>query len=61
MTLEQATNTLIGAGFAVGDVKGGDGPNDVVADTNPGAGTLLQPGNSVDLRLRQRNKVPGCR
>jgi len=61
MNLEQAADALTAAGFAVGEVKPGDlGDNDVVAESIPGAGTLLQPGNSVDLRFRPRNKVPGC-
>jgi membrane peptidoglycan carboxypeptidase len=59
MSLEEAAAALNTAGLAVGDVKGDPEDGDVVEETNPGAGTLLQPGNSVDLRFRERDKV-GC-
>jgi membrane peptidoglycan carboxypeptidase len=61
MTLDQATQALVAAGFAVGDLGGGNvKPDEVVAESRPPAGTLLQQGNAVDLRFRERNKVPGC-
>jgi membrane peptidoglycan carboxypeptidase len=62
MSLELASETLTTAGYAVGEVKPGDpGPNFVVAQEKPGAGTPLPMGNSVDLVLRERSKVPACR
>jgi hypothetical protein len=60
MTLDEAAAALNVAGLAVGAVRPGDVENnDVVEESNPGAGTFLQPGNSVDLRFRERDKV-GC-
>jgi membrane peptidoglycan carboxypeptidase len=59
MSLEEAAAALNTAGLAVGDVKGKPEEGDVVEETNPGAGALLQPGNSVDLRFRERDRV-GC-
>ena len=62
MTLEQAADALTVAGFAVGNVRPGNiGEGDVVDDTNPPAGALLQQGNSVDLRFRERDRIPACR
>ncbi len=58
MTLGEAAGTLNTAGLAVGNVRGDD-EGGVVSDMNPGPGTFLQPGNSVDLRLRERDKA-GC-
>ena len=61
-TLEQASETLTTAGYAVGDVRPNDpGPDFVVAESRPGAGTPLATGNSVDLTLKDRSKIPGCR
>ncbi|MGZ8437685.1 MAG: transglycosylase domain-containing protein [Candidatus Limnocylindrales bacterium] len=61
-SLEVATANLTAAGYAIGNVKPGNpGPDFVVADERPGAGTQLPTGNSVDLTLRTRSKVPGCR
>jgi membrane peptidoglycan carboxypeptidase len=59
MALDQAAGTLNTAGLAVGDVRGNPGNGEVVAEQNPPAGTFLQPGNSVDLRFRERDKA-GC-
>ncbi len=61
-SLEVASANLTAAGYAIGNVEPGDpGPNFVVAEESPGAGTSLPTGNSVDLRLRPRPKVPVCR
>jgi hypothetical protein len=60
LSLEEAASALNTAGLAVGDVRPGNiDDDDVVEESNPGAGTLLQPGNSVELRLRDRDRV-GC-
>jgi membrane peptidoglycan carboxypeptidase len=60
LTLEEAANALTVAGLAVGDVKPGNiKDDDVVESTNPGGGTQLPPGSSIDLRFDSRNKV-GC-
>ncbi len=62
LSLEAASVALINAGYSVGDVKPvGPGQDVVVADSRPGAGTPLPAGNSVDLTLRARSKIPGCR
>jgi hypothetical protein len=61
MSFDTARATLASAGYAVGNVKPGNaGPDFVVADSRPRAGTSLPAGNSVDLTLRERSKVPGC-
>ena len=60
LSLGEAAAALSTAGLAVGDVRPGNiDDNDVVEESNPGAGTLLQPGNSVELRFRDRDRV-GC-
>jgi membrane peptidoglycan carboxypeptidase len=60
-TLEAASETLTAAGFAVGEVKPGDpGPDFVVADSRPPAGSQLATGNSVDLTLKAPSKIPAC-
>jgi hypothetical protein len=62
MTLETASVSLTSSGFAVGSVKPNDpGPDFVVSDSRPSAGTPLATGNSVDLTLRARSKIPACR
>ena len=62
LTLETAAQSLTAAGFAVGNLKPNDpGPDFVVSDSGPSAGTFLVPGSSVDLTLRARSKVPACR
>jgi hypothetical protein len=61
-SLEIASANLTASGYAVGNVKPGDpGPDFVVADERPGAGTQLATGNSVDLTLKPRSKIPRCR
>jgi membrane peptidoglycan carboxypeptidase len=61
MTLETAADTLTASGFAVGEAKPNDpGPDFVVSDSRPSAGTTLPTGSSVDLTLRARSKIPGC-
>ncbi|HEY6014900.1 MAG TPA: penicillin-binding transpeptidase domain-containing protein, partial [Candidatus Limnocylindrales bacterium] len=60
-SLEIASANLTASGYAVGNVKPDNpGPNFVVAQEKPGAGTPLPTGNSVDLVLRDRSKVPSC-
>jgi hypothetical protein len=62
MSLETASTVLTDAGYALGNVKPGNPGSDfVVSDSRPGAGTPLATGNSVDLTLRARNKIPECR
>jgi hypothetical protein len=62
MSLELASETLTTAGYAIGGVTPGDpGPTFVVAQERPGAGTPLPTGNSVDLVLKERAKIPACR
>jgi membrane peptidoglycan carboxypeptidase len=61
LTLDEAATALNTAGLAVGDVKPGNVEDgDVVTEANPAPGTFLQPGNSVDLRFRERDRAPGC-
>jgi hypothetical protein len=60
MSLEEAVTALNTAGLAVGEVRPGNvKDDDVVEESKPGAGALLQPGNSVDLRFRERGRI-GC-
>jgi peptidoglycan glycosyltransferase len=61
-SLEVASVNLTAAGYAVGDVRPNNpGPDFVVASERPGAGTPLPTGNSVDLTLKSRSKIPSCR
>jgi membrane peptidoglycan carboxypeptidase len=61
-SLEVASANLTAAGYAIGSVKPDNpGPDFVVADERPGAGTPLPTGNSVDLTLKPRSKIPSCR
>ncbi len=62
MTLEAASEALTTSGFAIGNVKPNDpGPDFVVSDSRPRADTQLEIGKSVDLTLKARSKIPGCR
>jgi len=62
LSLEVASETLTAAGYAVGNVKPGNpGADFVVAQSRPDAGTPLATGNAVDLTLKARSKIPGCR
>ncbi|HEX7950127.1 MAG TPA: transglycosylase domain-containing protein [Candidatus Limnocylindrales bacterium] len=61
LDLGQAADALTAAGYAVGDVRPNDpGPDFVVAESRPGAGTPLPTGSSVELTLKARSKIPGC-
>ena len=60
-TLEQAALTLTSAGLSIGNVKPNDpGSNFVVSESNPAAGTPLQPGSGVELTLKARRTIDGC-
>ena len=61
LDLEAAADQLTLAGLAIGNIKPNDpGENFVVSDSRPGVGELAPPGSSVDLTMRERNKVPFC-
>jgi membrane peptidoglycan carboxypeptidase len=61
-SFDEAVDLLTSAGFSVGRVRPDDpGDSFVVADTDPEAGTPLPPGSSVNLLLRDRDRVRACR